>query len=178
VALLRGVNVGGKNKVPMKELRALASTLGYRDVETYIQSGNVVFSADDTDTEDARVTLEGAIAREMGVNCEVVVLLREEVDEVMAADPFTDEVDSRRVHMVFRTTQYGPEDAERIDEAARRAGLKGSRDQVTFAGRTLYLWTPDGYGRSELAAQLSRLGGRGTARNRATVQNLAELMKR
>jgi uncharacterized protein (DUF1697 family) len=161
----------------MKELRALASTLGYLDVETYIQSGNVVFSADHTDTEEARVALEGAIARDMGVNCEVVVLLREELDEVMAADPFTNEADSRRVHMVFRTTEYGPEDAERIDEAVRRARLKGSRDEVTVAGRSLYLWTPDGYGRSELAAQLSRLRGGGTARNRATVQKLVGLMK-
>ena len=177
VALLRGINVGGKNKVAMKDLRDVVSSLGYADVETYIQSGNVVFSAR-ADDESIRVDLEEAIARSTGVSCPVVVVSRTGLSEAMAADPFAHEKDDRKVHLVFRPAPCDQEDLELIDEAAARAKAKGSRDDVSVAGRVMYLWTPDGFGRSELAAQLSRQAmSAATARNRATVKKLAELLE-
>lgn len=177
VALLRGINVGGNNKVPMKELRGLVSSLGYGEVETYIQSGNVVLSSDQ-DPESIRVAMEDAMARDLGVACPVVVVGRAELAEVVEALPFPREDDPRRIHAVFRAEPYGPRDLEAIEDAVAKARAKGSRDEVSVAGRTMYLWTPDGFGRSELAAQLSRraMSG-GTARNWATVRKLVELLE-
>ena len=177
VALLRGINVGGKNKVGMKELRALVSSRGYEDVETYIQSGNVVFSAAD-DSATISAALSSKIEEEMGVSCQVVVVSRDDLAEAMAANPFTREDDDRKVHVVFRTAPYGEADVEMIDEAVAKARAKGSRDEAVVAGGVMYLWTPDGFGRSELAVQLSRRAIEGgTARNWATVQKLAELLE-
>lgn len=171
----------------MKDLRAVVSSLGYRDVETYIQSGNVVFSTDD-DADTVTAALEAAMTGDLGVPCQVVVVSRAEMAEVLAADPFPEEDDDRKVHVVFRTGPYGPDDQDSIDQAVTRARAKGSRDEVSVAGSCLYLWTPDGFGRSELAAQLSRRatsGGTarnqavwsGTARNRGTVRKLVELLE-
>lgn len=175
VALLRGINVGGNNKVPMKELRALIASLGYSDVETYIQSGNVVLSSD-SDAEEIRVCVERAVAEEMGVACTVVVVTREELAGVVARNPFPVD-DDRRLHAVFRSSPFGATDLHAVETAAARARSKGSRDEVSVAEKTMYLWTPDGFGRSELAAQLSRAGmAGGTARNWATVSRLMEML--
>lgn len=175
VALLRGINVGGNNKVPMKDLRALVASLGYGDVETYIQSGNVVLSSE-ADAEDIRVCVERAVAEKMGVSCPVVVVTREELARVVAGNPFQVD-DDRRLHAVFRSSPFGADDLEAVDTAVARARAKGSRDEVSIADKTMYLWTPDGFGRSELAAQLSRAAmAGGTARNWATVSRLMEML--
>ncbi len=175
VALLRGINVGGNNKVPMKELRALVGSLGYGDVETYIQSGNVVFSSD-SDAEEIRLSMERVLAGGMGVACAVVVVTRDELAGVVAGNPFHVD-DDRRLHAVFRSSPFEPGDLQVVDRAVERARAKGSRDQVSVAGKTMYLWTPDGYGRSELAAQLSRAAmAGGTARNWATVSRLMQML--
>ncbi|HET6964458.1 MAG TPA: DUF1697 domain-containing protein [Acidimicrobiales bacterium] len=175
-ALLRGINVGGNNKVPMKDLRLLIASLGYGDVETYIQSGNVVLSSD-SDAEDIRASLERAVAEQLGVSCAVVVVTREELAGVVAGNPFPAD-DDRRLHVVFRSSPFGVDDLEAVDRAVARARAKGSRDEVSVAEKTMYLWTPDGYGRSELAAQLSRAGtAGGTARNWATVSRLMEMLE-
>ena len=76
VALLRGINLGGKNKVAMADLRALVGELGHADVVTYIQSGNVLFTSDETDTEALATALEEAISASLGVKPAVVVLSR------------------------------------------------------------------------------------------------------
>ena len=177
VALLRGVNVSGRNKVPMAALRDLVADLGCGEVETYIQSGNVVFSAGALGADEVRMAIEAAIAREFGVTSEVVVVSASELVQVMTANPFPGEADDRKVHVVFRTSRYGPADREAAAEAERRARSKGGSDEVSVTGGAMYLWTPDGFGRSELAVQIARLvRPPGTARNWATVKRLAELV--
>jgi uncharacterized protein (DUF1697 family) len=152
VALLRGINLGGKNKVAMTDLRALVSELGHADVSTYIQSGNVLFTAQaDADCAVVARAITEAIAARLGVNAPVVVVTREELAQILAANPFTDEPDPKRVHA------------------------------VVSVGQTLYLHTPDGYGNSDLAAATLRIvsspkaGVTGTARNWATITKLLDL---
>jgi uncharacterized protein (DUF1697 family) len=180
VALLRGINVGGHNKVPMAELRELVAGLGHGDVATYIQSGNVVFSAAGKDSPALASALEKAIAARFGFTIRVVVLSRAELAKVAADNPYTGETNPRLVHVVFLTAKPGPDVTERVANARRRAEQKqpGTRDTAEVKGRAIFLHTPDGFGRSELAAQMA--GGKGgdvagTARNWATVTKLLSM---
>jgi uncharacterized protein (DUF1697 family) len=172
VALLRGINLGPHKRVAMPALRALVESLGHTEVATYIASGNVVFTAGDDAAPGPG--LEKAIAAELGVECRVVVLTCAELARAVADNPYPDEPDSKRVHAIFLTGASGPEAEARLAQVRERLGEKVGRDEARIVGRTLYLHTPDGFGRSELAKVLSRPGGpaEGTARNWATVTKL------
>jgi uncharacterized protein (DUF1697 family) len=177
--LLRGINVGGRNKVAMADLRRIVSSLGHTDVATYIQSGNVLFTAKETDTAVLAAGLEQGIAAALGVSCRVAVLSREELAEVARDNPYPHEANPRYVHAVFLTGQPGPELLERIAAAQLKVAEKGSRDTARVIGKALFLHTPDGYGRSDLAVAMLRVVERpelsGTARNWATVTKLLDL---
>jgi uncharacterized protein (DUF1697 family) len=179
IALLRGINVGGRAKLAMADLRTVVGSLGHTEVATYIQSGNVVFTPASPRRAPATLAaeLERAIAGAgLGVTPRVVVLTREQLAQVVRDNPYPDEPNPRAVHAVFLAGEPGPELAEVVAEAQRQAAGKGSRDTATLVGRTLYLHTPDGFGRSELAAAMAARAGRGgsdgTARNWATVTKL------
>ncbi len=180
VALLRGVNVGGV-KLAMADLRTVLSSLGYADVSTYIQSGNALFSTNGTDTAALAGEIEAAMGKQLGMRPRVLVLTRDELAQVVRDNPFPDEPDPKAVHAVFLAAEPGPEQVAAVAEAERRAREKGGRDTARYAGRVLYLHTPDGFGRSELAVQLGRRAGpmsptgAGTARNCATVTKLLSL---
>ncbi len=182
VALLRGINVGGNNKVPMADLRTLVAGLGHTDVSTYIQSGNVVFTAaPDTGSDELARAMTEAITARFGVATPVVVLTRDELAGILAANPFPDEPDPRRVHAVVLSGPPWPELVARLDTARAKAEQAGNGEQVVADGRTLYLHTPEGFGRSVLAEVLMRYvtdkktGAAGTARNWATMTKLLEL---
>ena len=175
VALLRGINLGSHKRVAMPALRALVESMGHTDVSTYIASGNLVFTAGD-DRAALAGDLEKAIASELGVTCRVVVLTCDELARAAAANPYPDEPDPKRVHAFFLMGEAGPEAQAHVAQAQDRAAAKGARDEATVVGRVLYLHTPDGFGRSELAAELSKDAKKnpaaGTARNWATVTKL------
>jgi uncharacterized protein (DUF1697 family) len=176
VALLRGINLGSHKRVAMPALRALVGSLGHTEVATYIASGNVVFTAGDGSAAlDAE--LEKAVADELGVTCRVVVLTCAELARVVADNPYPDEPDPKRVHAIFLTGTSAKEAQAQLDKVRQKLGDKIGNDEARVVGRTLYLHTPDGFGRSELAKVLSRPGGpaEGTARNWATVTKLAEM---
>jgi uncharacterized protein (DUF1697 family) len=177
VALLRGINVGGRNKVAMGDLRAVVASLGHTDVATYIQSGNVLFTTRGTDDRAIAAALEEAIAGTLGVRAAVVVVSRGELARVVAGNPYADEADPKRVHAIFYGDEAGAERVAAVAAAEQRAAEQGGRDAATVAGRVVYLHTPDGLGRSKLAEFLSRTGTPGlrpggTARNWATVTQL------
>ena len=179
VALLRGINVGGRNRVAMSDLRQITASLGHADVATYIQSGNVVFTSDDTGTINLADALEEAIAGRIGWRPAVVVLSRDQLAGVIAANPYPPDTDPRRLHAVFRRAEMTPAEIAAVAEAQQRAAARGCRDEATVIGATLYLSTPDGIGRSELAAQLARNDKKippGTARNWATVTRLLTML--
>jgi len=181
VALLRGINVGGRNRVTMADLREVVTSLGHTDVATYIQSGNVVFTSKDAHTRALAAALEQAIAGALTVRPRVVVLSRNELAQVIADNPFPDETNPKCLHAAFRSEEPGPGEVTAVAAALQRAREKGSRDEAQVVGRTLFLRTPDGLGRSELAAQLARAGGAladlasATTRNWATVHKLLAL---
>ncbi len=178
IALLRGINVGGRNKVAMADLRKVMASLGHTGVVTYIQSGNAVFTTAEADTGALASALEQAISAALGVTPAVVVLSREELEQAVRDSPYPDEPNPKYVHAVFfRETPPGV--AEAIAAGEQREAERGGRDSARMVGRTLFVHTPDGFGRSELALFL--LGRRaspaaaGTARNWATVTKLLAL---
>jgi uncharacterized protein (DUF1697 family) len=184
VALLRGINVGGRNKIPMADLREVVTSLGHTGVSTYIQSGNVLFSTTEDDTAKLAAALESAIEDRFGIWSSVVVLSRDELARVLAANPYPDEPNPRMVHVVFLNGSPPETLLDRITAAESAVAAKGSRDTVQLAGQALFLHTPDGYGTSELAQNVlkilappkkSRPGLAATARNWATATKLLSL---
>jgi len=185
VALLRGINVGGRNKVPMADLRQVVASLGHTGVSTYIQSGNVLFSTTGTDNAKLAAALESAIEDRFGIWSSVVVLSRDELGHVLAANPYPDEPNPRMVHVVFLNAEPPEDLLMRISAAGSAVAAKGSHDTVQAAGQALFLHTPDGYGTSELAQELFKIispparskkhGLAATARNWATATKLLSL---
>jgi uncharacterized protein (DUF1697 family) len=171
VALLRGVNLGARNKVPMAGLRLLMADIGAEDVQTYVQSGNVVFRSALAREELVR-RVEREIRSRFGVGADVVLCTRAELARIVAGNPFArDEAEPTRLHVTFLA--QAPARA-RIKELS---GDEFEPDRFHVTRAAVYLHTPQGYGRSKLSnAYFERkLGVRATTRNWRTVTTLAEL---
>jgi uncharacterized protein (DUF1697 family) len=177
IALLRGINVGGRNRVAMAALCEVVEGLGHTGVATYIQSGNVVFTSAEADPATLVAALERAIADQLAVRPKVVVLSCQQLAQVVADNPFHEEDNLRQVHALFWNGPLGPDELAAVDAAQRQAREAGGRDEARVVGTTLYLHTPDGYGRSELAARLARIGGGRSAATVATARNWATVRR-
>jgi len=182
VALLRGINVGGRNKVAMAELREVVSSLGHDGVSTYIQSGNVLFSTTKKDTAALAAGLEAAIDSTFGLKVSVVVLSRDELAQILDRNPYASEPNPKLVHVVFLNAGLPADLHKRIEAAEQASTEKGSHDTITVIGPALYVHTPDGFGTSELAQVLFRIIGTpakaavaATARNWSTATKLLSL---
>lgn len=172
VALLRGINLGSRNRVSMGDLRQLFAGLGHTDVTTYVQSGNVVFKPAHEDADEVRAEIEERIARELGLDVTVLVRREEELTRIVAANPFVDRgADPSALHMTFLAGDPDPERAKRLDRSA------GAPDEFVIDGSEIYLHCPDGYGRSKLSNAFfeKQLGVAATTRNWRTVTTLQEL---
>jgi uncharacterized protein (DUF1697 family) len=173
IALLRGINLGSRNRVSMPELRELLTRLGHEDVKTLLQSGNVVLTSEETD-EALEQALEQAIAKDLGVESRVVVRTVNELEVLVERDPFADVVDDpKRYQVSFLSAP--PEAA--VVRALEDADVAPER--VMVSGREIYAWHPNGIQRSPLAKLLTddKLGVTATARNWNTVLKLLELAR-
>lgn len=176
VALLRGVNVGGKNRVAMPELRRVVESLGHEDVATYVNSGNVVFTSKKRDDDGLGRALQAAIRDQLGVDPSVLVRSAAELAKVVAANPFPAETDPKKLHAVFLPERADGTARDQAQAAQAQAEEQGSHDEVQLVDRVAYLRTTDGLGRSKLAVLLGRrVTKQGTARNWATVTKLLEM---
>ncbi len=179
VALLRAVNVGGTGKLPMADLRKLLEGLGFKNIETYIQSGNVVF-----DAAGSAVKVKGAVTagleKLMGAPVEVMVRTHEELTRIIAGNPFAAEAaaDGARAHVVF-LAGVAPAGAE---AALQRIVTQhpARRDRFHLAGDVVYLHLPDGAAETKFSGKtLDRaMGVAGTGRNWNTVVRLHAMSKR
>jgi len=169
--LLRGVNVGTKNALPMSELRAMLEQLGCKDVQTYVQSGNVVLSSRAAPTRVAR-KVERTVADSFGLEIPVVVRTRDELADVVARDPLGDVASNpKRYQVTFLDGKLSRDVVRKLEDAAAPS------ERFVVDGREVYAWTPDGVARSKLWALLAgrSLGVTATARNWTTVKALLEL---
>ncbi len=172
VALLRGINVGGRNKLSMKRLAAIFVEAGCEDVETYIQSGNVVFRADARLAARIPGLITGEIEAQTGLHVPVVMRRVEELAGVIADNPFVErEADERALHVMFLSDEASRDDVASLDPD------RSPPDEFVVAGREIYLHCPDGVGRTRLTTAYfdARLGTTSTSRNWRTVNKLLEL---
>lgn len=172
VALLRGINVGGKAKVPMQTLRELLAAIGGTGVRTHLQSGNALFTHEDTDPAQLAEALHQALAGELGLDITCMVRTAEDLRRVVAANPFDmTGIDGSRFLVVFLTAPV-PRDRLAVIEQADHAP-----DELRAGEREIYAHFPDSIRNSKLAARLTDrgLGTPATSRNWNTVTKLLEL---
>ncbi|POX36855.1 hypothetical protein C3486_31380 [Streptomyces sp. Ru73] len=172
VALLRGINVGGHNRFPVARQRALMAELGFGDVTVLLQTGNIVFADPGTPPEETARTLETGFAAALGFPVPVMVRTRDDIAAAVAANPYPEATaEPKTLHLVFLSEP--PADTAPLD-ALDLAGY--APDTFRLLGRDLYLWCPDGVGRSRLATAVTsaslKLGVTATARNWNTVLKL------
>jgi uncharacterized protein (DUF1697 family) len=176
VALLRGVNVGGNRKVAMADLRAAVTEMGFTDVQSLLQSGNLVFrAAGRAGGATLERALEHGVEQRLGVGTDFHVRTVAEWEAAIAANPFPAEArrDPGHLLVLFMKEAPTPKAVHTL-----QAAITG-RERVRAEGRQAYLVYPDGAGRSRVTTAVldKHLGGRGTARNWNTVLKLAELAK-
>lgn len=173
IALFRGINVGGHNKLLMKDLRDLMSDLGYQNIDTYIQTGNVVFQSEDNDKQNLSGRISSAVEEHHGFKPKVLVLELEEIEEAIENNPFPEaEVEPKSLHLNFLASEPENPDLEFLEE------YKKESERFELTGRMFYLYAPEGIGRSKLADKTGKaLGVPMTGRNWRTVQKIMELVE-
>jgi uncharacterized protein (DUF1697 family) len=171
VALLRGINVGGRRSLPMAELVRGLQSLGLHGVRTYVQSGNAVFRSNTTSTTGLAGKIEAVIQETRGFRPQVLVLRPEELNAAIEANPFPEAADDpKTLHLFFLSEPPVAPDLSNL------ASSKSATERFHLDRRVLYLHAPGGIGRSKLAARVERcLGVPATARNWRTVLELARL---
>lgn len=169
VALLRGINVGGNNILPMKDLRALLEAQGFEDVKTYIQSGNMVFRSGSDDAELLAKQIENAIEQDFGFRPPVLLLSNEELGAAVSANPYP-EGDPKTVQFCFLFEPAPGTDMDALHD------LSIPSEEFALTDAVFYLHAPDGIGRSKLVAKMAQdIPSEMTVRNLRTVLKLQEM---
>jgi uncharacterized protein (DUF1697 family) len=171
IVLLRGINLGSRNRIAMPKLREALADAGFEDVQTYVQSGNVVLSSDASSAEVAR-TCERQIAERFGLDVPVVVRTRAELAKVVKRNPLGKVAKNpKRYQVSFLAGKLEPDVVRKLETMAAPS------ERFVVDGREIYAWHPEGVARSKLWAALAGrgLGVTATARNWTTVTKLLEL---
>ena len=172
IALIRGINLVGRRSLPMKELKVMCEGAGCRDVRTYIQSGNVIFRSAATDVERLSKRLAKMIFTSRGFEPYVLVLTRDELKRAAARNPFPEATANHKSLHLFFMGQTPKPDLEKLE------AVRAKSERFQLVGKTFYLHTPDGFGKSKLAQRAERLlGVEATARNWRTVTTLIEMSR-
>jgi len=171
IVLLRGINIGPRNRIAMPALRAALERVGFEDVRTYVQSGNVVLTSRDSGQKVA-LACERLIDREFGLDIAVVVRSRNALARVIERDPLGDvATNPKRYQVSFLDGRPSAAVLRKLEEVA------APEERFVRVGSEIYAWHPEGVARSKLWAMLAGkgLGGTATARNWTTVTKLLEL---
>jgi uncharacterized protein (DUF1697 family) len=173
IALLRGINVGGNNVLPMRELTELIETAGCSGVKTYVQSGNAVFRSSMTTAAQLAKRIARGVAERRNFEPSVLVLSIREMEQAVAANPFSEaESDPRSLHVFFLA-----EPPKRPYIAPLKA-IKAENEAFSLKDKAFYLHAPDGIGRSKLAQRAERLlGVDATGRNWRTVTRVLAMAR-
>jgi uncharacterized protein (DUF1697 family) len=171
IVLLRGINLGPRNRIAMPELRKLLEGAGFDDVRTYVQSGNIVLDTR-RKPEGTAKACEELIEAELGLEIPAVVRTRDELAEVVRRNPLGGVADNPKRYQV--SFLDGKPDAKALEKLS---ALAAEGERIEVVGREIYAWHPDGIARSKLWAGLAGkgLGVKATARNWTTVTTLLEM---
>jgi len=174
VSLLRGINVGGHKKILMADLRRTYDALGFAPVQTYIQSGNVVFRGAPGSAESVAQRIEEAIMADFGFQVRVMLRTAEELEDVVRGNPFLAEgADPSRLHVTFLAEAAS---AQAMDEFA---SFRMGPDELRLVGREAYLHCPGGMGRTKLTPTFIErsFGSPTTTRNWRTVNTVLAMAR-
>lgn len=171
LALFRGINIGGHNKVSMKEIVALFEDLNFKNISTYIQSGNVIFDTRRRSRSKLSSDISQGIFKRCGFATTVMLLTASELQDAIAHNPYPSDV-GKALHFLFLNEPPKKPDLDRL------TGLKTDSEDFMLGDKVFYLYTPEGFGRSKLAMNVERcLGVATTGRNWNTVSKLVAMMQ-
>lgn len=175
VSFLRGVNVGGANPIRMPALKTVYESLGFSGVQTYLQSGNVVFSSPTNDAQTLAEQIEQAIRRAFGLPIPVFIRTAADLQRLVDRNPFTHgrSVDPARLHVTFLSRPPDPAERNKLAE------YHDPVDEFALGEREVYLYCPNGYGRTKLSNTFfeKKLAVLATTRNWKTVNALLGIAK-
>ena len=174
ISILRGINVSGQKKIIMADLKGLYENLGFQDVQTYIQSGNVIFKSPKTEKSILKNKIETKISKQYGFSVPVQVLELQKLNKVFANNPFVNKrnEDISKLHVTF---------LEEVPEAEIRSeimNIQSTSDEFIISGKVIYVFCPNGYGRTKLNNTFfeKKLKTSATTRNWKTISKLVELL--
>jgi len=171
IALFRGINVGGNNILPMKALRTLLEEIGCKKVETYIQSGNVIFTHSLGNSASLSARIGKAVFDSHDFEPKVLLLTVDEMLDIAKLNPFPEAEDNpKSLHIYFLEKEPISAAIDKLNE------IKSDTESFSLIGRAFFMHAPDGIGRSKLAAKAEKLlGVSATGRNWRTVTKILEL---
>jgi len=176
ISMLRGVNIGGHHKIKMEELRVLYQTLKLRDVETHIQSGNVIFRTSESDPVRLGRRIEDALEKKYGFRPSLILRTSAEFRNVIARNPFANrkEMAPSKLAVIFLESDPGKEIREKV------LAVKADPEELRMQGRELYIYFPNGMARPKLSIpKIERiLKTPSTGRNWNSVRKLQEIAER
>jgi uncharacterized protein (DUF1697 family) len=173
ISILRGINVGGQKKIPMKELKSLFEGLKFRNINTYIQSGNVIFSTDETNFKILSKKIEQKILERFNFEVPVVLRTAEELQTAIINNPFLKKknIETDKLHLTFLSDIPQEENLVKIKEH------QFMPDEFTINGKEVYVFCPNGYGKTKLTNTFfeNKLKVTATTRNWRTVNELLKI---
>lgn len=172
IALFRGINVGGKNKLPMNELIGILEELGCQNVRTYIQSGNVVFKSNENNGSRLSKRISQGIKEYHGFAPTILLLRPEDLEKIVAKNPFPEaKNDPKSLHIGFLASIPKEPNLKTLES------IRAESERYRLIDKAFYLYAPDGIGRSKLAAKTEKLlGVQMTDRNWRTVSKILEMV--
>jgi len=174
IALLRGINVSGQKQIKMSDLKLLFEELGFHDVETYIQSGNVIFSAKEKSIQKLEAKISSGIIKNFGFDVQIIVITPEEIGFILKSNPFIKKKkDSEKLYVTFLASNPSIENIKKLN------AIDYSPEEYIIDGRYIYLFVPNGYGKAKLNNNLfeNKLKVFGTTRNLKTIKTVFEMVK-
>jgi uncharacterized protein (DUF1697 family) len=172
IALFRGINVGGTNILHMRELVAILEAMGYKNIQTYIQSGNVVFRSNKKTMEKSASAISRRIFEEKGFEPGVLLLGSKQLQEAVENNPF-DTSNGKALHFFFLETEPCQPNIDQL------VSIKADSEKFGLNNKVFYLYAPNGIGRSKLAAAVEKvMGVSATSRNWNTIRKLVSMIKK
>jgi uncharacterized protein (DUF1697 family) len=174
IALLRGINVSGQKKIKMSDLKTLFEEDGFQNVETYIQSGNVIFSAKEKSPAKLEEKIVSAIKKKFGFDVKVIVITPGEIENTLKSNPFIKKKnDFDKLYVIFLSEKPLAENMKKLNT------VDYSPEEYLIDGKYVYLFVPNGYGKAKLNNNFfeNKLKVSGSTRNWKTVNQLYELSK-
>ncbi len=174
ITLLRGINVAGKNKIKMAELIIHLQTLGHQNLQTYIQSGNIIFSSDENNTKILSEQIHHLILTQYGYDISVITIPSLEYEQCIAQNPFIENQNDpnylKKLNLTFLSKPLTEKEIDKIGEVITDTEI------IEFTDNTIYQWYPHNFCSSKLANTISKIPT-GTTRNWNTIQKIQEKLE-